>query len=295
MKKQNMTERMVSIVLSVFFFLPLALTQETRTFTNADGTKTFEGVLIDFDEGKELVKVSRVGSGAITFALSVLSKEDQSYVREQGKVLAAKKALPSRLRWKPDSKKHPHSAHEECPVDFDFEYRDTLPQSASPLPPGEWAKQGWGPPATTYPELKVPECVKDPIEWKRRRVVAAARKYIGLPYMHKHVPAAGGLDCSNYTAWVYNYAFGIRFSSAVGAQAEEAGRRLDPEEELLPGDLMFQTTTEGDRISHAVIYIGEIPDRGGRYLIDSTKGSVEIREIRYWYVDRHSHSRRIIE
>lgn len=279
--------------LSVVPFSGIA--EESRTFTSADGTRTFDGRLIDFSEKEGTVKVVRSSGGAVSFPLSTLSEKDQEYVQAQVKVISAKKAMPLGPKWKPDSETHRHDAQQECPIEFDFIYRDTLPQSDSSLPPEEWDKEGWGPGANTFPELNVPECVKNPTEWKRQRVIAVAKKYIGLPYMHKHVPAAGGLDCSNFTDWVYNYAFGVRFSSGVGTQAESAGRQLDPDEKLFPGDLMFQTSVDGKSIAHSVIYIGEIPGEDGEYLIDSTKGSVEIRPIKYWYVDRHSHSRRIIE
>ena len=288
-------KKILLFLLSVAMIPLSGAAQEMRTFTSADGNRTFEGRLIDFNKEEGTVKVVRTSGAEVSFPLSTLSEEDRDYIMEQVKGLAEKKAMPFGPKWKPDSEAHPHDAQEECPVEFDFVYRDTLPQSDSSLPPEEWEKEGWGPRANTFPELKVPECVKDPVEWKRRRVVEVAKKYIGLPYMHKHVPAAGGLDCSNFTAWVYNYAFGMRFSSGVESQSESAGRQLDPDEKRLPGDLMFQTSVDGKSISHSVIYIGEIPGEDGEYLIDSTKGSVEIRPIKYWYVDRHSHSRRIIE
>ena len=109
----------------------------------------------------------------------------------------------------------------------------------------------------------------DPIAYPCRRVIAAAQKYLELPY--KHIPADGGLDGSDFTSWVYNYGFGIRFSSHVGKQAETAGRRLDPKEELEPGDLLFQIDKQRRHIAHVVIYMGN--DK----IIDSTEGKVGIR------------------
>jgi cell wall-associated NlpC family hydrolase len=171
-------------------------------------------------------------------------------------------------------------------VDFDFKFRDSLPQTDRPVE--KWSTK-WGPPAKTYPKFESPDYVKDPVAYQRRRVIAVARKYLGLPYKHKHIPAAGGLDCSNFTSWVYNYGFGIRFSSHIGKQAETAGRRMDPDEAFEPGDLLFQTDKQGEHIAHVVIYIGE------NKIIDSTEGKVSIRSLRGWYKSRHSHARRIIE
>jgi cell wall-associated NlpC family hydrolase/predicted esterase len=232
------------------------------------------------------VEVTRVGLGAVKFPFSVLSKTDQAYVKGRSATLASAKGRPVGLSWKPDSPTHPHAANQECPVDFDFPYRDSLPQTDTPK--SQWDTK-WGPAAKTYPELKIPECVKDPVAFQRQRIVAAAKKFVDLPYMHKHIPAAGGLDCSNFTSWVYNYSMGIRFPSAVGNQGESAGRRLGPDEKLQPGDLLFQTNVEGDSVAHSVIYIGE-----GK-LIDAEKGKVAIRDFANWYKTRFSHARRIIE
>lgn len=185
-----------------------------------------------------------------------------------------------------DQARHNHAAANECPVDVDFEFRDILPQTDTPE--GKWNTK-WGPSAKTYPAFAVPDCVKEPVAYQRQRVIAVAREYLGLPYRHKHIPAAGGLDCSNFTSWVYNYGFGIRFSSHVEKQAETAGRRLDPDEAFEPGDLLFQTDKRKEHIAHAVIYLGD--DK----IIDSTKGKVAIRKFGGWYKDRHSHARRIIE
>ena len=171
-------------------------------------------------------------------------------------------------------------------VDFDFAFRDTLPQTDTPKE--KWETK-WGPAAKTYPELKVPTSVKDPVAFKRERIVAAAKKYLDLPYMHKHIPAAGGLDCSNFSAWVYNYSMGIRFPSGIRNQAENAGRRLDPAEKLQLGDLLFQTVKGGTTIAHVAIYIGD-----GK-LIDAEKGKIAIRDHANWYKARHSHARRVIE
>ncbi len=65
----------------------------------------------------------------------------------------------------------------------------------------------WGPRAAAYPSVVVPKGC-DPVKWKRLRVVAVAERYVGLPYRHHHIPQwdpdeGPGLDCSNFTSWVY--------------------------------------------------------------------------------------------
>lgn len=243
-----------------------AFSEELRKFTSADGNKTFDGVLTRYDSASGIVEVKRAGLGPLKFPLTMLSAADQAYVKEQST--------------------HRPAAAKEPAVDFDFEHRDTLPQTDTPK--SQWDTE-WGPAAKTYPELKIPDGVKDPVAFQRQRIVAAAKKYIDLPYMHKHIPAAGGLDCSNFTAWVYNYSMGIRFPSGIANQGENAGRRLEPDEKLQPGDLLFQTNVEGSAVAHSVIYLGD--DK----LIDADKGKVAIRGFANWYKARFSHARRIIE
>lgn len=171
----------------------------------------------------------------------------------------------------------------------DFAYRDRLPETLNPRPKGR-GKWQWGPRARAYPAVLTPKNV-DAVQWKRDRVVAVAKKYIGLPYKHRHIPSQGGLDCSNFTAWVYNYGFGIHFSSAVQKQSQTAGRKLLPDERLEPGDLLFIWNKARTKITHVVIYVNE------HTIIDSTidlaANGVALRPLKGWYVERFAFARRI--
>lgn len=174
----------------------------------------------------------------------------------------------------------------------DFAYRDSLPQTE--VPEAEWFdKSVYGPPAATYPEVQVPSGVTDELQWKRDRVIEVAKHFIGTPYAHLHIPDAGGLDCSNYTAWIYNYGFGIRFTSNTQKQANEAGRLLAPGEPLEKGDLIFIWNSSFTEIGHAAIYIDP------EHLIDSTSSAtpalVNVRDLKGWYKTRFAFARRIIE
>lgn len=183
----------------------------------------------------------------------------------------------------------------------DFSSRDMLPQSD--VPRKKWDRmKGWGPTAAQYPPVEPPQG-KDPAAWKRARVVAVARRYIGLPYRHHHIPAwypnpalnkktGPGLDCSNFTSWVYNYGLGIKFNSDILKQADgplAPGRRLESEEPLAPGDLLFILIKDRSRVSHVVIYLDK------DHIIDSTGTHVAVREFRGWYRTHLSHARRVIE
>jgi len=191
---------------------------------------------------------------------------------------------------------------EDPSVVADFAARDALPQSTDPV--SAWPTlKGWGPHAAAYPVVAVPPG-QDPVAWKRARVIAVARKYIGLPYRHHHVPdwepsgeadphkAGKGLDCSNFSAWVYNYGLGLKFTSDIAQQADGAtapGRKLSAGEAFAPGDLLF--ILKGDRtcVSHVVIYIDE------GHIIDSHAEGVAVRPFVGWYTSHLSHARRLLE
>lgn len=129
----------------------------------------------------------------------------------------------------------------------------------------------------------------DHVTWSRIRIIEAAKKWIGLPYGHHHFPAMGGLDCSNFTAFVYNYALGIRFTSRVERQANEAGRKLSRLEPLEPGDLIFLYSADLSRISHALLYVSPTE------IIDATGPGIQIRTFEKWYKTNYAWARRLIE
>jgi cell wall-associated NlpC family hydrolase len=126
-------------------------------------------------------------------------------------------------------------------------------------------------------------------------VVAVALRFLGYGYQHHHIPdwdpprnwpwkptAIGhngkGVDCSNFTGFVYNLGFGIGLNTDVVRQAEEHEARMHtvgwarnwplrrvelPESYdeririLRTGDLLFIRSNRG-QISHVVIWVGPI-------------------------------------
>ena len=155
----------------------------------------------------------------------------------------------------------------------------------------------WGPAAPVCPAVIFPD-VPDLVKWKRNRIVAVAKRHIGIPYMHHHFPHwvasnGQGIDCSNLTAWVYNFGLGIKFTSKCEWQAEgpkAPGRKLERNEPLKPGDLLFILNQDREFISHVVIYINsdEILDTRG-------KGGCQLRPFKGWYKSHFIFGRRIIE
>lgn len=190
------------------------------------------------------------------------------------------------------------SAIDPASLTADFAERDSWPETT--LPQSEWYStkklDGWGPHAVAFPPPAIPPGV-NAVEWQRERILAVAKKYIGLPYKHHHIPAwnppeGPGLDCSNFTSWVYNYGLGIKFNSDVHKQAsgpDSPGRKLSDGEPFAKGDLLYILKNDRSEISHVVIYIDE------NTIIDSHDGSVQMRDFKGWYRSHLDHARRVIE
>ncbi len=125
-----------------------------------------------------------------------------------------------------------------------------------------------------------------------------ARRYEGFSYRHHHIPGwsppgeGAGLDCSNFTAWVYDYGLGIRFSSDIPRQADglqAPGRCLNQGESFAVGDLLYIAKKDRSRVSHVVIWLGE------GEIIDAHAGSVRARPYAGWYANCFTHARRVLE
>ena len=178
------------------------------------------------------------------------------------------------------------------------------PRRESSIPQEDWYARhvrerfgAWGPPARRYP---APEGILDkPITWKRERTIAVALRFLGYGYQHHHVPDwdppkewpwketrvghnGKGVDCSNFTAFVYNQGFGIKPTGAVKEQSAARefpgpveGRRTSVRRIELPraydemvkalktGDLVYIRNRDKE-IAHVVLWVGAIgqaPDR----------------------------------
>ncbi|MDD2500597.1 MAG: NlpC/P60 family protein [Geobacter sp.] len=202
----------------------------------------------------------------------------------------------------------------------------------------------WGPLPHRYKPPKRAEGKSD--DWERARIIATALRFIGYHYRHHYIPDwdpppgwynpkpggarhdGKGLDCSNFTAFVYNQGLGIRFSSDIRKQAatetvtvngteQQLPVRLIPRQEsveawvkvLKPGDLLFIRPRSSETVSHVVIWIGQWGVPGGQPLILDSHGAdvrdedgtlipdgVHLRPFRpnSWYATRADHAIRII-
>ena len=88
---------------------------------------------------------------------------------------------------------------------------------------------------------------------EQARIVAFARRYIGVRYVYGGTSPRSGFDCSGFTRFVYAH-FGIALPHYSGAQFQ-MGHRVS-ERGLRPGDLVFF-----DGLGHVGLYIG-----GGRFI-----------------------------
>ncbi|WP_165246244.1 NlpC/P60 family protein [Paludisphaera soli] len=191
------------------------------------------------------------------------------------------------------------------------------PRMQASVPHREWYSEhvrrrfgAWGPPPRAYPPAEAAEGRS--AEWRRERTIAAALRFVGYGYQHHHIPdweppagwpwketCAGGngkgFDCSNFTGFVYNQAFGVRVSTAVERQAEQTeaefgregrthrlGRIELPEgyagkvDALRTGDLLFIRGKPGGAITHVVLWVGPIgrSASGTPLILDSHGGGV---------------------
>lgn len=73
---------------SLFALLPLSAFEE-RTFYSADKSKSFVGEAVNYQSKTDTVTVRRGNGSEIKFKVSLLSEEDQEYIRANGTALAA--------------------------------------------------------------------------------------------------------------------------------------------------------------------------------------------------------------
>lgn len=224
--------------------------------------------------------------------------------------------------------------HLESKVPFDQWYSSRVRKDSG----------AWGPGARQYPPIA--GAASAAVTWKRQRVLMVAQKHIGLPYQHHHVPAwdppsswpwkkvayghnSPGLDCSNFTSWVYNYGLGIKLNSDIDKQASmedvegpsensqihartilnENGYE-DLIRKLKTGDLLYIKNQQGSKVSHVIMWVGvhgKSPD-GTPLVIDCTGPDhkdcndtaipigVQLRPFSAdsWYFKSFSHAHRIL-
>ncbi|MEJ6569978.1 MAG: sialate O-acetylesterase [Akkermansiaceae bacterium] len=85
---------LLCLILGIGLFLPVAA---GRTWTSADGTKTFVAELKSYDEGKGIVIIRKINGRTLKFKQSTLSEEDIAFLKTEGKKLARRNGGNSKI------------------------------------------------------------------------------------------------------------------------------------------------------------------------------------------------------
>jgi cell wall-associated NlpC family hydrolase len=113
------------------------------------------------------------------------------------------------------------------------------------------------------------------------RVVAYAKRFLGIRYVYGGGSPRSGFDCSGFVRFVYAH-FGISLPHSSYAQFGD-GRRVT-RRSLRPGDLVFF-----DGLGHVGLYVGS-----GRFIHAPHTGTrVRIESLQGWYNARFAGARRL--
>ena len=88
----------------------------------------------------------------------------------------------------------------------------------------------------------------------RQKVIEAAKKYIGTPYLYAGI-SVNGLDCSGFIYVSFNDALGV--STPRSAAGIHSWAEVISLENAQPGDLLFFRTGNTRAITHVGLYIGD--------------------------------------
>jgi cell wall-associated NlpC family hydrolase len=202
----------------------------------------------------------------------------------------------------------------------------------------------WGPSGQHFPPAVLGG--QRTVEWMQQRVIATGLRFQGYHYQHHHVPdwdppadwpykpsplgrQSKGVDCSNFTAFVYNLAFGLKPSGETREQAamtevrgpgpdrtskvrriEVPASHAEYRERLQTGDLLFIKGRTSGEITHVVIWVGGIGQSRNAVplILDSTgeghkdengaqiPDGVQLRPFtpKSWYCQSASHALRLL-
>ena len=114
-----------------------------------------------------------------------------------------------------------------------------------------------------------------------RKMIKLAKRQLGVPYSYGGTTPAG-FDCSGFTGYVFRH-LGVELPRSSSQMYSLGGKprykRIADRSDLLPGDLVFQSTG-GDAIGHVAIYIGD-----GRFIGATRANGIKIDNIYdkyYW-------------
>ena len=113
-----------------------AMALEKHVFKSADKTKSFEGVVTDYDAKRETVTIRKTRGRSSTMKLAQLCEEDVTYVKEQGPAIAAAKAIQVDFDlWKdkPETNKTKSERTVTTPAGYEIELRNMVKKDISDI------------------------------------------------------------------------------------------------------------------------------------------------------------------
>lgn len=116
----------------------------------------------------------------------------------------------------------------------------------------------------------------------REEIIKTAQSFIDVPYLWGGSSSDSGFDCSGLAMTVYQLN-GLNLPRSSREQYE-AGAPVK-QNDLLKGDLVFFSTSEGDKVTHVGIYAGE-----GRFIHAPGEG----KKIRVDYLSRSYYKKRYL-
>lgn len=196
---------------------------------------------------------------------------------------------------------------------------------------GSWqaGSLSWGPGPRFYQPPAIPSVAQNDIAaWQVQRLLAVAASMVGYGYRHHHIPdwnpgqpwypndsssqladlIGQGVDCSDYTSWLYNYGLGIYLNTDVVTQGATktvndndqkttypVRRVADANvasyealvQQLQTGDLLYiagaanlskaaiqQDLTNGNppQITHVIMWVGDVGVADGVPLVTDSHG-----------------------
>ncbi|WP_054967336.1 NlpC/P60 family protein [Alicyclobacillus ferrooxydans] len=124
------------------------------------------------------------------------------------------------------------------------------------------------------------------------KVIATAKTQLNVPYLWGKQEPGVGFDCSNFTAWTFRTALGIRFSGSSVTQRNSVGTPVALSD-IREGDLLFFATANNPTGGgHVGIYMGNgmVIQEGGGW------GKVTIEPLRGTWLGRNLvFARRVIQ
>lgn len=118
------------------------------------------------------------------------------------------------------------------------------------------------------------EVIKDDI---RNQIMEFAKNYLETPYKYGST-GPKNFDCSGFVNYIFSEIANINLPR-VSSDISKYGKKIENEDDLKIGDLLFFKTTSKNRISHVGIYIGD-----NKFIhASSSKKKVVISEITGFY------------